>query len=69
MDNEHILRWLTEFGMERIVRPSDLGKTTWGHEFSWSKASDSGYLIRYKQAYSVHYSLTQKAINKLNEGV
>lgn len=69
MDNEFILRWLEEFGMHTVVRPSDLGHTTWGHMFSWVKASDNGYLIRYKQQYTIHYTLAQKAINKLNEGV
>jgi hypothetical protein len=68
MDNEYILRWISEFGMGE-VRPTDVGKTDWGEEFDWTKASDDGYLEREAdfKRFRIRYSLTQKALDKLKE--
>ena len=70
MDNEYILRWISEFGMGE-VRPTDIGKTDWGEEFDWTKASDDGYLVRSAEtsrvSFRIRYSLTQKALDKLKE--
>jgi hypothetical protein len=65
MDNEFILRWLTEFG-DREAKPTDMDNVGLG-DFSWGKALTDGYLIRTSHANRVTYRLTQKAINKLTK--
>jgi hypothetical protein len=68
MNDEYILRWISEFGMGE-VSPSQISATEWGHNFDWVDASWHGYLKREDNMarFHIRYSLTQKALNKLKE--
>ena len=65
MDNEFILRWLTEFG-DRETNPIEMDYAGLG-DFSWGEALTEGYLTRTSYGNRVTYKLTQKAINKLTK--
>ena len=68
MDNEYILRWISEFGMGE-VSPSQINETHWGQDFAWLDATAEGYLKRDDNVenFRIRYLLTQKALDKLKE--
>ena len=48
------------------ARPTEIERTSWGHNFNWTVASDEGYLLRTEEeVFRIRYSLTQKALDKL----
>jgi hypothetical protein len=68
MDDEYILRWISEFGMGE-VSPSQISETHWGQDFAWLDATAEGYLERVNSGnlFRIRYLLTQKALDKLKE--
>ncbi len=65
MDNEFILRWLTEFGFDKEVDWQLLSTKEWSHTVIWKNAVYEGYMKEDMRKGTL--KLTQQAIQQLTK--